>query len=166
MRFPRFFVAALVFGVSQAWSMQQQPSVTVSYSTVQNVPMSASALALFALLLVVFALTRLRGKMTRFMSLALAFGLVGLASVSEMRTGYANGVSTLLFSAGNPAIGHGTGVWVIRNDLGAAATITDITASVPYHWSAYSNGYTACSVGLLLAPQAQCAIDVLIPTPA
>lgn len=168
MRYLKALIAISGYGVSSVWATVLPVTVTVGYSSAQDaqaVPFSPSALALLALLLGVFAYSKLRGKGMRAMGVVIALCIAGAASLTGVRNSYAPPGYIVELSSGNPATGMGdTGLWVISNSLPAAARITSITVSNGLPWiGSGSGGAPACVLGLQLAAAGQCAMIVGSP---
>jgi len=138
-----------------AWALPD-PVVTVTYTSgTQAVPFSPAALALLALLIGVFALSKLRAKSGSALVLPLVAGLIAVACVGYVaQTNAMVMVTTVNLLSGNPASQQGpVGLFSILNNTSLPATITNVTVSSPFTVT------TACT-GQTILPTNSCTVTV------
>lgn len=150
-------VACLAAALSSAGAWALPPAiVTVTYTTgAQSVPFSPAALGLLALLVGVFALSKLRTKSSNALGLFLITGLIAATGVGYFAQSHAMIPNTTVsLSSGNPATQQGPlGLFSILNDTSMQVTITNVSVN---------NGYTVttnCN-GQSLSPTNSCSVTV------
>jgi hypothetical protein len=169
MRHTHLLAASLttLLTISPAWAMDGMggscAAICVDYSiSAQGVPLSPAAMAVLALVVGVAGLAMLRTRMARSLGVLFAGGLAAallLQHFDDARAASAP-MGTINFSSGRPAYPitfTGAGYYMVTNNIGQNATITNITLADGY---ALNSIQTTCQIGMLLAPSQTCIIAV------
>jgi len=169
MRYVHLLATSLptLFTVSPAWAMDGMDGscagICVYYAiSAQGVPLSPAAMALLALVVGVAGLAMLRTRMSRSLGVLIAGGLAAtllMQHFDDARAATAP-MGTINFSSGRPAYPltfTGAGYYLVTNNIGQVATITNITLADGYDLDIEQ---TTCEIGMQVWAGTSCIIAI------